>query len=161
GLAIWSHLAVGWRWSAPDSPVMIYGMILMLIAMVYFLLLLCIASVPVAWSAIHGIIRNPRPGRVMPALLALASAAVLIPGSNQFLSAWPGAGGKPWSGQAMVPSGIASYIWAMTLGITSYWRHPQALHSFPHRELIWMAVSPAIIIAFITGCALLARQARV
>jgi hypothetical protein len=67
-------------------------------------------------------------------------------------------GGHPWAQQGLVPGGVAAFLWASTLSLTSYWAHPEALARFPAAELVWMAASPLAIVGLVTGAAKTVRR---
>ena len=71
----------------------------------------------------------------------------MIVGARHFGNGWPGTGGHPWAHQGLVPAGVAAFLWASTLSISSYWAHPGALSHFPFAEVAWMVASPLA-----TGC---------
>jgi hypothetical protein len=62
-----------------------------------------------------------------------------------------GVGGRPWADKTLVPGGLASFAWAATLSITSYWAHPDRLGAFPTAEIGWMALAPVAIVAMAVG----------
>jgi hypothetical protein len=74
-------------------------------------------------------------------------------GCRHFAGGWPGTGGHDWGHHALVPAGLASFGWAATRGISSYWAHPGALASFPLIEVLWMLVSPVALVGLIASSA--------
>jgi hypothetical protein len=56
-----------------------------------------------------------------------------------------------------VPAGLASFGWAATRGISSYWAHPTTLTSFPVNEVLWMFGSPIALSALIASSARIVR----
>ncbi len=157
-LAIWSQLTIGWQWSAPDTVATSSAMFVMSVAIVAFGALCAAAAIPVAWSVVHGLVRE-RSGRLVgPLLLTVAGLGVLLVGTHHFANGWPGTGGSPWAHQGAVPGGVAAYAWASTLFVTSYWLHPGALGAFPPSEVVWMFVSPLALASVLVGIAKLLRR---
>jgi hypothetical protein len=158
GVAMWSQLNIGWRWSEPDAGATYAAMILMSATMLLFGILLVLAAIPVASCVLEGVARRRSQGLVRPCLLFLTAGAFLIIGSRHFGNGWPGTGGHQWAQQGLVPAGVAAFTWASTLSVTSYWAHPGALASFPSAELLWMLVSPALIVCLVVGAAKTVRR---
>lgn len=158
GVAIWSQLTIGWRWSPPDTRSTYAAMLLMSCAMLLFCVLALMAVIPVAACVLARVVRRESPGLLRPLLLLLAATAFLTIGSRHFGNGWPGTGGHPWAQQGLVPGGVAAFMWASTLSVTSYWAHPHALASFPTAELAWMAVSPVAIVCEMVGVAKIVRR---
>lgn len=145
GIGIWAQLAIGWQWSAPDNQPTVWSMVAMSVSVAALACLGLLAAVPVIWSIARNALRRHSVLRA-PALLFIASAAVLFIGGRHFGNGWPGTGGHPWAHQGLVPGGVAAFSWASTLSVTSYWAHPAALLHFPAAEVLWMAVSPLAVI---------------
>jgi hypothetical protein len=158
GIAIWSQLTTGWQWSAPDESATKAGMLVMTGALVAFGVVALLAAIPVAWALCREFVRG-RGRKLVPPLVALvAGALVLVIGSIHFGHGWPGTGGHPWSGRDVVPGWVASFCWAATLWITSYWAHPGALATFPASEVAWMVAGPIAMFAVLIGLARTIRR---
>jgi hypothetical protein len=153
GVALWSQLTVGWQWSAPDSPATAFAMRAMSLALPALLALGTLAAVPVAWAAIIALARRDTVRVRLPVLMFAVGATVLIVGGRHFAHGWPGTGGRPWADKGLVPAGPASFAWAATLSISSYWAHPGKLGAFPAGEIAWMALAPLAIACTVTGAA--------
>jgi hypothetical protein len=93
-----------------------------------------------------------------PSLLLLVGAGLLIVGARHFGNGWPGTGGHPWGQQGLVPGGVAAFLWASTLSVSSYWAHPAILATFPGPELAWMVVSPVAMVGTVTGAVKIVRR---
>jgi len=145
GLAMWSQLVVGWQWTSPRTPGTTWATVVMSIAVGAFVCLALAAVVPLAASVLTGLRRGRDDEATTLASVATASVAVLVAGARAFENGWPGTGGHHWAHQGMVPGGVAAFVWASTLGVTSYWAHPGALGAFPSAEVAWMAVSPPMM----------------
>jgi hypothetical protein len=158
GIAMWSQLTIGWRWSEPDTSATYAAMLLMSATTLLFCMLALLAAIPIAYRVLEDVARRRSRGLVRPSLLFLTGAAVLIVGGHHFGNGWPGTGGHAWAQQGLVPGGVAAFTWASTLSITSYWAHPDALASFPAAELIWMALSPAAVVCAVVGAAKTVRR---
>jgi hypothetical protein len=158
GVAIWSQLTIGWRWAEPSTGATYAAMLCMSFAMLALCALALAAAVPVVCAVAARIARSRPPGLVGPVLATLAAGAFLALGSRHFGHGWPGTGGHPWAQQHLVPAGVASFLWASTLSVTSYWAHPGALRSFPAAELAWMASSPLAIVGVVAGSARTLRR---
>ena len=127
GASMWAQLAIGWRWSEPDTRATYSAMFLMSIAIVLFFALLVMGAVPVAWRVVKTFAHGNSRFLLGPLSLLLVGASVLVTGSRHFENGWPGTGGHLWSAQGLVPGGVAAFAWASTLWISSYWAHPQVL----------------------------------
>jgi hypothetical protein len=90
--------------------------------------------------------------------VVITALAVLIVGGLHFDAHWPGTGGRPWGSHGLVPSGLASFCWAVTRGVSAYWFHPQALAQFRPAEIGWMGVSLSAIVALIVGLTRIVRR---
>jgi hypothetical protein len=110
-----------------------------------------IGAVPLAWAVSRVLFARGGGRLVGPILLFSLGAAVLLIGSLHFAHGWPGTGGRPWADKTLVPGGLASFAWAATLSITSYWAHPDRLGAFPTAEIGWMALAPVAIVAMAVG----------
>jgi hypothetical protein len=158
GAAMWSQLAIGWQWSAPDTAATTVAMVVMSAAMLAFAVLAVAATVPVLWIAGSSLVRGRHPGLLGSAALAVACAVIMFVGGRHFGNGWPGTGGHPWARQGLVPGGVAAFSWASTLFVSSYWAHPSALASFPAAELAWMALSPLAVAGLVGGAVSLVRR---
>ncbi|MGO8874678.1 MAG: hypothetical protein ACLQNG_02800 [Acidimicrobiales bacterium] len=159
GVAMWSQLTIGWRWSPPDTRSTYAAMLLMSGAMLLFCVLALMAAIPIAGCILARVGRGESRGLLRPLLLLLVGAVFLTIGSRHFGNGWPGTGGHPWAQQGLVPGGVAAFMWASTLSVTSYWAHPHALAAFPTAELAWMAASPVAIVCEMVGAAKIVRRA--
>jgi len=158
GLAMWSQLVVGWQWTSPKTTGTTWGTIVMSVGVAAFVLLAAVAATPLVVTVLTRILRGHGRRLVVPASLCAVSVAVLVIGARAFENGWPGTGGHHWALQGMVPGGPAAFLWALTLGISSYWAHPAALGAFPTREVLWMAASPIVMVAAATGAAMTLRR---
>jgi hypothetical protein len=158
GIAMWSQLTIGWQWSRPDTVGTTTAMVVMSATMVIFCALGLLAALPIAWAVLMRFVH--RQGRLLrrPALVFVIGVTLLIVGARHFGNGWPGTGGHPWSDQGLVPGGMASFTWASTLSVSSYWMHPGALSSFPTSELAWMAISPIAMVCSVVGAACTVRR---
>lgn len=151
GVAVWSQLTVGWRWTAPGAATRA-GMLLMTGALAAFAAWAVLALAPVAGAIAWRLVRSPRDRSLtLPAGVGTLALAVLIAGSLHFGRGWPGSGGHAWQGRELIPAQVARFCWAATLWVTSYWAHPAALAGFPARELAWMVVGPVATVAAVVG----------
>jgi hypothetical protein len=153
GVAVWSQLTIGWQWSAPGAAATRAGMLLMSGALVVFATWAVLALAPLAFAIVRSLRGPHMRSLAVPAGITALAAAVLVAGSLHFDGGWPGAGGHPWHGRALVPAAVARFCWAGTVWITSYWAHPAALARFPAVELAWMALSPIATVSAIVGLA--------
>jgi len=161
GAAMWSQLTVGWQWARPDTFGTRAAMVVMSGVMLVFVVLAVLAAIPVAGVVFGRMARRRAHGLVRPSLLVLAGAAVLIIGGRHFGNGWPGTGGHPWAHQGLVPGGVAAFMWASTLAISSYWAHPAALLIFPPAEVAWMVVSPLAMVCVVVGATKVVRRLEV
>jgi hypothetical protein len=159
GVGLWSQLTIGWQWAAPDTPLIVVAMKVMSGALVALAVLAIVGAAPIAWATVRSLLA-PGGGRLIgPFALFLVGATVLVIGSRHFAHGWPGTGGRPWSDKSLVPRSVASFAWAATLSITSYWAHPHKLGAFPAAEVGWMAIAPLAIVSIAVGGILLVRRA--
>jgi hypothetical protein len=158
GTAMWAQLTIGWQWAAPDTVGTAAGMIVMSVVMVLFVGLALLAAIPVGLSVIRRMVAGRGAGLGRPTTLFLAGAVLFVAGARHFGNGWPGTGGHPWAHQGLVPGGVAAFLWAGTLSISSYWAHPGALGSFPVAELAWMVVSPLALAAMAVGITKIVRR---
>jgi hypothetical protein len=157
-LAIWAQVTIGWQWSEPATAGTVWGMVVMSAA-VAVLGLCCLAgAVPAAWTAVARLVHPGGRSVVGPLLLVVVSLGVLVVGARHFANGWPGTGGHPWAQRGLVPGGLAAFVWAFTLFVTSYWVHPGALEQFPAAEVAWMLVSPVALVTVVVGVRQLLRR---
>ena len=157
GTAMWSQLAIGWQWSAPDTAAAV-ATVAMSVAMLALAVLALLAALPVARVVAARIARGRVRDLFGPSALFLAGLTVMVVGSRHFGNGWPGTGGHPWTHPGPVPGGVAAFSWASTLSVSSFWAHPAALAAFPAAELTWMALSPLALAGLVTGAAAVVRR---
>jgi hypothetical protein len=157
GAAMWSQLAIGWQWSAPDTAAAV-ATVVMSVAMLALAVLALLAALPVARVVAARIARGRVRDLFGPSALFLAGLTVMVVGSRHFGNGWPGTGGHPWTRPGPVPGGVAAFSWASTLSVSSFWAHPAALAAFPAAELTWMALSPLALACLVTGAAAVVRR---
>lgn len=158
GGALWAQLTVGWQWAPPAAIGTVAAMIVMSSVMLALAALALLAAVPVTTSVLGHMVRRQARGLVRPTILFLVSATLLIVGSRHFGNGWPGTGGHPWVHQGLVPGGIAAFLWASSLSISSYWAHPGVLLGFPAAEVAWMVVSPPALVSLVVGATKILRR---
>ena len=81
---------------------------------------------------------------------------MLLAGGRHFENNWLGTGGH----HALIPSGVAAFVWALTLFVSSYWGHPAMLATLPVDERVWMTLSPLVLAAAVASAAVLVRRVR-
>jgi hypothetical protein len=158
GVALWAQLSVGLAWSSPDNAATGLAMVLMSISVCALSAIAVAGAAPILFVAFRTTISPDGRPLIKPMLLAVIGAAVLLAGGRYFSAGWPGVGGHHWTGRTLVPSGAASFCWAITLSVTSYWVHPAALARFPAQEVGWMIVSPIAFLAVVVGVAKVVRR---
>ncbi len=158
GISMWAQLTIGWQWSAPAAPANTVAMLVMSAAMLCFVLLGALCAIPLVWIAARALAGREARGLLGPVLLAVGGAVVFAIGSHHFGHGWPGTGGHRWAQRGLVPASVASFCWAATLWVTSYWAHPGALSSFPVAEVVWMTVSPLALLAMLVGATMALRR---
>jgi hypothetical protein len=155
---MWSQLTIGWQWAQPDTVGTTAAMVVMSGVMFGFVILAVLAAVPMVVTVVSQIIHRKAHGLVHPSLLVALGASLLIIGARHFGNGWPGTGGHPWPQQGLVPGGLAAFLWASTLSISSYWAHPATLLAFPRAEVAWMVVSPVAMACAIVGATKIVRR---
>jgi len=158
GLGMWSQLVVGWQWTSPDTAATTIGTVVISLAVLYLVVLGLAALAPVVALALLQLARKKEAALGVALVVTVVSGAVLIAGARHFENGWPGTGGHHWADQGMVPGGVAAFIWAATLSVTSYWAHPGALGAFPASELAWMAASPIAMLGLAGGATMTVRR---
>ncbi len=134
-LSLWAQLTIGWQWAPPNTVATTTAMVVMTVA-VTAIGLACIACVvPITWLAFTDLLRRHSWSLLRPLGLVLVGAVTLAVGTHHFANGWPGTGGHPWAHRGWLPGGVATYAWASTLFVTSYWLHPSALGHFPGTEV--------------------------
>ncbi len=121
------------------------------VALLVLAAVMLVAAIAVVCSCFAIFVRGPRAPLMSAVLLFVCPLALLLAGAAHFSSAWPGSAGHPWAGQGLVPPQLASFAWASTLFVTSYWAHPAVLSHFPSAELAGMAVGPVLLCAALVG----------
>ena len=124
--------------------------------MLVLLVLAVLAALPVLATVSGRIARGREPRLIRPAIVLAASLFLLFAGGRHFENNWLGTGGH----HALIPSGLAAFIWAITLFVSSYWGHPAMLATLPVGERAWMTISPLVLAAAVASAAVLVRRAR-
>jgi hypothetical protein len=96
--------------------------------------------------------RARRMSLLRPAAVLLAAATFLVIAGRHFGNGWPGTGGHG----SFVPAGLAAFLWASSMSVSTYWVHPGVL---PPAESQWMLASPLVLAAAVTAAAILLRRA--
>jgi hypothetical protein len=172
--ALWSQLLINWQWSLVVRALVAdhgaspsrrlaqipgddaFFAVFATYSMLVLLVLAILASLPVLASVAGRIARGREPGLTRPAAALAAALAVLFAGGRHFENNWLGTGGH----HALIPSGVAAFIWALTLSVTAYWGHPALLFTFPAGERAWMALSPFVLAIAVASATVLVRRAR-
>lgn len=150
-ISIWSNLTVAWRSAHPTTPLTHAAILIMTVAVIICVSAAGVGSIPVVWMGVKAATRRSGTLLRVPTLLVLAGTATLIAGAMAFHAGWSGTGSQPWSQQSVGPSGTASFLWASTLSVSSYWAHPTILSALPWSEIVWMAINPIALVASIVG----------
>jgi hypothetical protein len=158
GAAMWSQLTIGWQWARPDTVGTRAAMVVMSGMMLLFVVLGVLAAVPVVGTVFGRMARGRGRALVRPSLLLVGGAVLLVVGARHFGNGWPGTGGHHWAQQGLVPGGVAAFLWASTLSISSYWAHPGALSAFPAAEVAWMVISPVAMVGVVVGTTKIVRR---
>jgi hypothetical protein len=177
GAALWSQLLINWQFSVRisafnhgTSPIRglpqtpgddTFFAVFTTCAMLVLLVLAVLAALPVLATVVGRIARGRiargrETGLIKPAIVLAASLAVLFVGGRHFENNWLGTGGH----HALIPSGVAAFIWALTLSVTSWWGHPALFGTLPAGERAWMALSPIVLAVAVASCTVLVRRAR-
>ena len=174
GSALWSQLLINWQWSVvirtldhehgtlpggrlahvPGDDAFLA--VLTTYSMLVLLVLAVLAALPVLATAAGRIARGREPRLIKPAIVLAAALAVLVAGGRHFENNWIGTGGH----HALIPSGVAAFIWALTLSVTSYWGHPSLFFTLPAGERAWMALSPFVLAIAVASATILVRRVR-
>jgi hypothetical protein len=172
GSALWSQLLINWQFSVRisafnhgTSPIRrlppipgddTFFAVFTTGAMLALLALVVLAALPVLATVVGRIARGREPRLIRPAIALAASLLVLCAGGRHFENNWLGTGGH----HALVPSGLAAFVWAVTLFVSSYWGHPAMLATLPVDERAWMTLSPFVLAAAVASAAVLVRRVR-
>jgi hypothetical protein len=170
--ALWSQILINWQWFAklnaglpatsivrridqtPDDGA--FFVVFSTDAMLALLLLAGLAALPVLAAVIGRIVRDRQPRLSRPVIVLVAALAVLFVGGRHFENNWVGTGGH----HALIPSGLAAFIWALTLFVSSWWAHPALFATLPAAERAWMALSPFVLAAAVASSTVLVRRVR-
>lgn len=170
GAAQWSQLLNAWVWAERQrgpanlrwEPMYVLERKAMLgttAVIMAFLALAVLAVIPVVATVITRLAIPRFDGQrgllAWPAVVLAGAVAALVIGGRALENNWTGTGGL----HSPVPGGLAAYIWAVTLFVTTYWRHPALLASFPAAERNWMMLCPLVTAIAIASAALLVRRA--
>ena len=170
--ALWSQMLVSWQWFAKIDaglpPTSVVGRldrapadgafyaVFSNDAMLALLFLAVLAALPVL-AAVAGRIARGGPSRLIgPAVVLAAAVAFLFIGGRHFENNWVGTGGH----HALIPSGLAAFIWSLTLFVTSWWAHPALFATLPVAERAWMALSPFALAIAVASSTVLVRRVR-
>jgi hypothetical protein len=171
GAALWSQILIGWQWSAwlhahlpaQSLPPLAqapgrdaFFAVFTTGAMLVLLALAVLAALPVLATVAGGVVKDQRARLIRPAIALAASLGVLFAGGRHFENNWLGTGGH----HALVPSGLAAFIWAVTLFVSSYWGHPAMFATLPVDQRAWMTLSPFFLAAAVASAAVLVRRVR-
>jgi hypothetical protein len=170
--ALWSQILINWQEFAKIDAVLPAGSVpyrldrqpadgafyavFSNVAMLALLFLAVLAALPVL-AAVVGRIARDRPSKLIgPAVVLAAAVAFLFAGGRHFENDWVGTGGH----HALIPSGLAAFIWVLTLFVSSWWAHPLLFASLPATERAWMALSPFVLALAVASSAVLVRRVR-
>ena len=170
--ALWSQILINWQWFAkinadlPATSVVrrlgqapgdgAFFAVFSTDAILALLFLAVLAALPVLAAVAGRIARGRQPRLIRPAIALAAALAVLFVGSRHFENNWVGTGGH----HALIPSGLAAFIWALTLFVSSWWAHPALFATLPGAERAWMAVSPFVLAVAVASSTVLVRRVR-
>jgi hypothetical protein len=171
GAALWSQILIAWQWSAwlhvhltaRSLPPLVqasgrnaFFAVFTTGAMLVLLALAVLAALPVLAMVAGGIFKNKQMSLIRPAIALAVSVFVLFVGGRHFENNWLGTGGQ----HALIPSGLAAFVWAVTLFVSAYWGHPAMLATLPVDERVWMTLSPFVLAAAVASAAVLVRRVR-
>jgi hypothetical protein len=125
-------------------------------AMLALLALAVLAALPVLGAVVARVARDRTARLIRPSIALAASLSVLFVGGRHFENDWVGTGGH----HALIPSGLAAFIWAVTLFVSSYWGHPAMFATLPADQRVWMALSPFVLALAVASATVLVRRAR-
>jgi hypothetical protein len=172
GAALWSQVLIDWQWSRLSRVQFDHGNLpvspqgpgrytffagLTTGAMLSLLALAVLAALPVLATVARRIAGGQRAGLLGPAAVLVAAFTALFIGGRHLENNWLGTGGH----HALIPSGLAAFIWASTLFVSSYWFHPAMFAALPLDQRVWMAASPIVLTAAVASAALLVRRAKI
>jgi hypothetical protein len=158
GMSLWSQLVIGSSWSSGGGTAVTAGVVTMSVGVTVLGIMVLLAAAPVVVEVLRAVRRRTARPLLGPTLLVGVGVAVLLIGAHQLQAGWPGAGGHPWRLQRWAPGGIASWGWAETLAITTYWAHPASLLALPVPQLAWTLTSPVVLGASLAGAVRLVRR---
>lgn len=171
GAALWSQILINWQWSGklnaalPATSIVradqapggdAFFAAFSTVAMLALLALAVLAALPVLASVAVRIVRGRQPKLIGPAIVLVVAVAALFAGGRHFENNWVGTGGH----HALIPSGVAAFIWALTIFVSSWWAHPALFATLPSAERAWMALSPFILAAAVASSTILVRRTR-
>ena len=169
GAALWSQILIAWQWSAwlhvhlpaRSLPPLVqasgrnaFFVVFATGAMLVLFALAVLAALPVLATVAGRIARGREPRLIRPGHRADGVAFRAFAGGRHFENNWLGTGGH----HALIPSGVAAFVWAVTLFVSSYWGHPAMLATLPVDERVWMTLSPFVLAAAVASAAVLVRR---
>jgi hypothetical protein len=170
--ALWSQILINWQWFAKlnaglPATSMAYRLdqapaggafyaVFSNDAMLVLLFLAVLAALPVLGAVVGRIARGRQSRLISPVIVLAAALAVLFAGGRHFENNWVGTGGH----HALIPSGLAAFIWVLTLFVSSWWAHPALFATLPAAERAWMALSPFVLAIAVASSAVLVRRVR-
>jgi hypothetical protein len=170
--ALWSQILINWQWFAkidaglpPTSTAYrldrapadgAFYAVFSNDAMLVLLFLAVLAAVPVLAAVVGRIARDRQPRLIGPAIVLAAAVAFLFLGGRHFENNWVGTGGH----HALIPSGLAAFIWSLTLFVSSWWAHPFLFATLPAAERAWMTLSPFVLAIAVASSTVLVRRVR-
>lgn len=119
------------------------------VALSALLVIAVLAAVPVLVTVGRRLTPRRGLGLWWPSAVLVAAMSAVIVGGSHFENGWPGIGGHG----GLIPGGVAAFVWATSLSVSSYWAHPGALSAFPGSEVAWMAVCPLAQAAAVASAA--------
>jgi hypothetical protein len=155
GVSLWSQLVIGAHNSATPAAAGA-GMIVISLVLLYLGLLAVLAAAPIAGAVIRAVARRER-GLLAPVAVILASGFGLVAGGRHLATHWHVLVGSGPSALP-IPDSAASFGWAETFSVSTFWAHPRLLLSMPVTRLGWMVLSPLALIAALVAVSVLLRR---
>jgi hypothetical protein len=156
GISLWSQLVIGAH-NSTTPPAAGAGMVVLTLALCYLAVLAVLAAMPIVGATVQSMARRERRGLFLPVTMILASGVALVAGGRHLATHWhvlvdSGSGAVP------IPDSAASFGWAETFTISTFWAHPRLLLAMPLTRLGWMVLSPLALVAGLVAVSMLLRR---
>jgi hypothetical protein len=155
--SLWAQLAAGGHLTSLDSPAARCGSVVLTVSLAGLAVLALLALLPVVGVVGRAVWRRQARGVAVPSLAIACGTTALGMGGHHMATHWTALAGSG-TGTTHIPNGAASFAWAETFGISTFWAHPSMLLALPATRIAWLIGSPLLLIAVVVAFAVLLRR---